>query len=152
MTATTATCLSPLAAGRIRTAAGATYPAECCGVLLARRAAASIAPRIILRALSVDNAAPRRGRRYRIPAEAIRRIERREERHGHVIVGFYHSHPDGSAEPSPRDVEFAWPWYTYLIVPVAAGVVGDARAWRLAGDRHGFEEERLVIASDEEAR
>ena len=51
------------------------------------------------------------------------------------VVGFYHSHPRGSAEPSPVDRETAWPWYVYLIVDPVAGV---ARAWRLADDRSTF--------------
>lgn len=145
--------LSEHVAAPIREAAKTAYPDEACGVLLARPVDGPGDERTIVRAVPVRNAcAPDGGRRYRIPANTIRRVERRAERHGLTIVGFYHSHPDRPGEPSARDAELAWPWYTYLIVPVAAGAAGSPRAWRLREGRDGFDEERLLLARDGEDR
>ncbi len=61
-------------------------------------------------------------------------------------MGYYHSHPDRSAEPSERDLADAWPFVSYLVVPVAEGVAGEMRSWRLRDDGGGFEEEDLQTA------
>ena len=55
---------------------------------------------------------------------------------GRYVCGVYHSHPAGAAQPSPRDVELAWPGLDYVIVDGA----GAARAWRLQESRDGFDE------------
>ncbi len=147
----------------VRSHAAATYPEECCGALLgvveadaagetAVGAAAATAvagtvtqPRRILRAVPVDNAwTGARGERYLIPADVVRTIEADARRAGLEIVGFYHSHPDGAAEPSAFDLEVAWPWYCYLIIVAGAGGAGIVRGWRLHDDRAGFEELVLV--------
>ena len=47
------------------------------------------------------------------------------------------------ALPSAFDLEHAWPNLHYLIVSVRAGRAGDARSWRLRGDRSQFHEETL---------
>jgi proteasome lid subunit RPN8/RPN11 len=61
------------------------------------------------------------------------------------LVGFYHSHPDGAAVPSPFDREAAWPWYSYLIVPVRGGAAGSVRSWRLRDARVDFVEEKIEV-------
>jgi proteasome lid subunit RPN8/RPN11 len=73
-----------------------------------------------------------------------RRIERHvratapEEACG-VLLGYYHSHPGGRAEPSVADRAHAWPEVSYLIVALDGFGMLEARSWRLAGD--GFVEE-----------
>lgn len=47
---------------------------------------------------------------------------------GPAIIGCYHSHPDGRAEPSPRDAEAAAPGSVWVIV-----ADGQITAWQ-AGD------------------
>ena len=45
------------------------------------------------------------------------------------IVGFYHSHPTTSAEPSSRDLELAVPGYMYVIIDVPRGrILGGSSA------------------------
>ncbi|HUH13924.1 MAG TPA: Mov34/MPN/PAD-1 family protein, partial [Longimicrobiales bacterium] len=82
--------------------------------------------------------------RYRIPPGALRAAEAAAAGEGLAVLGAFHSHPDGGAEPSRYDLEHAWPWYTYLIVPVSAERVDPPRAWRLAEDRSAFREEPVV--------
>lgn len=48
------------------------------------------------------------------------------------VVGVYHSHPMGSAEPSASDIaEASWPDAVYLIVGGAAAATPDVRAWTI---------------------
>jgi proteasome lid subunit RPN8/RPN11 len=55
------------------------------------------------------------------------------------LLGYYHSHPGGRAEPSVADRAHAWPEVSYLIVALDGFGMLEARSWRLAGD--GFVEE-----------
>lgn len=120
------------------------YPEECCGALLGSPDA-----RHILRAVPVDNAREsERRRRYLIGPAALRSLESEAARDGLEVVGFYHSHPDHAAEPSAFDLEHAWPWYTYLILPVTTAKVGAPRAWRLRDDRTGFDAESLTTTEN----
>ena len=126
---------------QIRQAARQGYPEEVCGVLLGPPAVG--AERRIVRVVPVANArAEERARRYLIPAAELRDIEKAARRDALDVVGFYHSHPDHPAVPSTYDREHSWPWYTYIIVSVAANNTV-ARAWRLADDRSAFQEEAI---------
>ncbi len=145
------------------------WPHECCGLLAGverpdagcpdaagggegspggRRDHAGRPERRVVRAVPVPNGAEDAARGYRIPAAVLRRLEAELAADGLEVVGVYHSHPDGRARPSAADGAAAWPWYSYLIVPLAeGGEVGAAglRSWRLREDRSGFGEERLEV-------
>jgi proteasome lid subunit RPN8/RPN11 len=122
----------------IRDAARATYPEECCGILLGR--AGENGERRVARALAmVNDSEENRARRYLIDGDDVRNAERSAAHEGLEVVGFYHSHPDHPAEPSRFDLEHSWPWYVYLIVPVRAAEPGSPRAWLLADDRSRFD-------------
>ncbi|TYT62014.1 desampylase [Natrialba swarupiae] len=100
-----------------------------------------------------ENVADRPRTRYRIdPEEQFQIFEQLEER-GEEIVGFYHSHPRGPAEPSETDVtEATWPERSYLIVSLEPLEIGSWR-WRPADagndassePRGRFERERLLL-------
>lgn len=142
----------------IRAHAEACYPEECCGALLGwsrgspdhDRGAPGASPnvaadRVLVRAVPLANEwAGQRASRYLIPAAVVRALEAEGRRTGLELVGFYHSHPDGAAEPSPFDREVGWPWYSYLIVAVSSGRAGALRSWRLSDDRSGFVEQTVV--------
>ncbi|HSC29342.1 MAG TPA: pyridoxal-phosphate dependent enzyme, partial [Vicinamibacterales bacterium] len=132
-TAVPALRISPAALAEIRAASAAAYPEECCGALLSgARGQADTA-------LPLDNVATAgRRRRFLVGPDAYRRAEREADRSGRMLLGFYHSHPDHPAEPSAFDLEHAWPNLSYVIVPVSAGLAGDARSWRLRADRSRF--------------
>lgn len=70
-----------------------------------------------------------------IPAADVLGLEHAAESNGQTILGFYHSHPTGTGEPSAFDLEQALPGYTYLII-----ADDRVRAWRLRADRSGFDE------------
>ncbi len=137
----------------IRDEAARGYPEEVCGILVGRERDGR---RTIESAVPVANAREgNRSRRYLIPADSLRSIERDAAAQGAEIVGFYHSHPDHPATPSTYDRDHSWPWYTYVIVAVsrdpalrgfkrlAGAVAGDVRAWQLANDRMSFVEQEM---------
>jgi desampylase len=82
---------------------------------------------------------------FYIPATEVMRIERAAESDGHMLMGFYHSHPNGDAVPSATDVLEALPGYVYWIVSRS----GDLRAWRLRDDRTQFDEVDAVTRGDD---
>jgi proteasome lid subunit RPN8/RPN11 len=61
-------------------------------------------------------------------------------------IWFYHSHPDLTARPSRYDLDHAWPFMSYVIVSVRAGVPDAMTSWRLREDRSAFDPERLTYA------
>jgi proteasome lid subunit RPN8/RPN11 len=120
------------------------YPHECCGALLGTDGAEGRAVRDLVALSNRRDDSPRN--RFAITAEDVRAAERAATERGLDLIGWYHSHPDHPARPSEFDREHAWPWYSYIIVAVAAGVPGDMTSWRLTDDRVRFEPEPLSSA------
>ncbi|QSX00360.1 desampylase [Haloterrigena alkaliphila] len=83
--------------------------------------------------------------RYRIDPEEQLAIFERLEARGEEIVGFYHSHPRGPAQPSATDeAQATWPDRSSLIVSLEPLEVSSWR-WREDGDDERFERERIVL-------
>jgi proteasome lid subunit RPN8/RPN11 len=122
------------------------YPHECCGALLGRDARARREVAEIVPLANRRDDAPRS--RYSLSPQDVRAAERAAEEAGLEVVGWYHSHPDHPALPSEYDREHAWPWYSYVIVSVAAGRAGQLTSWRLADDRLRFHHETLETAKE----
>jgi proteasome lid subunit RPN8/RPN11 len=119
--------------------ATASYPDECCGVLIGRALEDAT---VVERVLSVGNERQdSRHNRFLISPETVLAAQKEARSLGLDIVGYYHSHPDHPARPSDFDREHAWPGLSYLIVSVQGGKVAEARSWRLADDRDRYEEE-----------
>lgn len=130
----------------MREHAAQVYPEECCGGLIGEDGGGA---RRVIRAVAVDTEQiEQRERRYLIGPEQFAALEREAEAEGRLLLGFYHSHPDHPAVPSAFDREHAWPWYTYIIVPVAQHKAGRPRAWVLSEDRSGFEEHDISEDGD----
>lgn len=134
--------------------AASTYPEECCGFLLGV-ADADGGEVHVHRVLPARNEHPdRRDCRYLIAPETVLAARREARSLGLEVVGYYHSHTDGSAEPSAHDLRDAWPATSYLIVPVEDGVAGTPRSWRLdprslqEADGAAFVEETVSRAGD----
>ncbi|HEY1197359.1 MAG TPA: M67 family metallopeptidase [Thermoplasmata archaeon] len=124
-----------------------TYPEECCGFLIGEATDAEgdgCRTIIALERARNDFEGPRR-RRFLIPAEELREVERRIERSGRAVVGFYHSHPDQPARPSRLDQDNAWPGYSYVVLAVTSTGVPAARAFELDPDSLTFREVRLPL-------
>jgi proteasome lid subunit RPN8/RPN11 len=121
----------------IRAHGAETYPNECCGALIGRDG-------VVTETLALPNTTeegPRR--RFKVRPQDYRAAEGRAAQVGGELLGFYHSHPDHPAKPSQTDLDYAWPFFSYVIVSVREGVSGDMTSWRLRGDRSAFDQEDL---------
>jgi proteasome lid subunit RPN8/RPN11 len=65
------------------------------------------------------------------------------------VIGIFHSHPDHPPRPSDFDLQWALPWYSYLITGVHAGRAGESRAWQLRDDRSGMFEQQIRITESQ---
>jgi len=129
----------------------ATYPEECCGFLIgALQETTRPGARTILAVEPADNRSTgERTRRFLIPPDELRTLERRLGTTDQAVVGFYHSHPDHPARPSQFDQDHAWPWYTYLVLSVTATGTPVVGAFELDPDAERFREVRLSVTEEE---
>lgn len=130
---------------QILEAAAATPHEEVCGLLFGTTDT-------ILRAQPCRNVAADPARWFEIDPAALIAAHRATRSGGPAIVGWYHSHPTGLAQPSPRDAASAAP--DGMLWLIAAG--GALRAWRAV--EHGpvegrFEAVRLrALSLDHDTR
>ncbi len=119
--------------------AEATYPDECCGIMLGRQVDGQ---RVVEQLIEIENEwdAEERRRRFLITPRDLMQAEKQARQADLDVLGFYHSHPDAPARPSEFDREHAWPFYSYLIAGVAQGKTVDLTGWQLRDDRSGYEE------------
>jgi len=85
-----------------------------------------------------------RHNRYLITAEDMLHGEMEAENKGLIILGIFHSHPDHPNQPSDFDLEYAIPWYSYLITSIYNGKAKGSNCWRLNDDRSGFQSEEII--------
>jgi len=118
----------------IRRHGAETYPHECCGALLESNG-------VIVEAFNLANTTDGpAARRFLVGPNEYRRAEAWARERGGTLAGFYHSHPDHPARPSPTDLENAWPNFVYVIVSVVDGTPRDVTCWRLREDRSAFDQ------------
>lgn len=120
-------------------------PEEVCGLLGGERDEATHRVETHHRA---ENVAETPKTRYEIgPREQLDLLERVEDA-GREVVGFYHSHPQGPAEPSATDAQLAtWPGRSYLLVSLGDTDRTDApevASWRWTGEEFVAEDLRVV--------
>ena len=105
---------------QLRRAAEAHPEQEVCGLLLGRDDRVEAA-----QAAANVSAAPRSA--FEIDPATLLQAHRRARMSGeHRILGYYHSHPSGDADPSPRDAAQAAPDGMLWLILAA----GEARLWR----------------------
>jgi proteasome lid subunit RPN8/RPN11 len=143
--------LTPEELDRVRAQAEAEYPAECCGVLLAR--SAPVPDRALMPCRNIQDELhaqdpvrhPRNSRTaYFIDPKDLLAIGRRESQ-GYRVATIYHSHIDTGAYFSPTDRqnalvngEPAYPDAVYVVVSVLEGRVADAAAFVWDTAAHDF--------------
>ena len=96
------------------------YPNECCGFIFGHikndiKTASAIEPN------KNSSAECEQFHRFTITAEDMMRAELYARREKLDIIGFYHSHPDCSAEASEYDRSHALAVYSYIIVSCVKG-------------------------------
>ncbi len=136
--------------------AQATYPQECCGMLVGRLLPElevttihpvqnSWTPDCVPPDLQISdpNGHSPRDRYWIDPADLLH-IMKSSRAKGEAIIGIYHSHPDSPALPSECDRRLAWPEYVYVILSVSAVQIIDYRCWQLNSD-HQFQEIEIPV-------
>lgn len=118
------------------------YPNEACGAMLGVDGEGDREVRALFPLINRRDDSPRN--RFSVTADDVRSAEKAATQQGLELIGWYHSHPDHPARPSEFDREHAWPWYSYVIVSVAAGQPQDLTSWRLADDRSHFYPEQVA--------
>lgn len=99
--------------------AEATYPRECCGVMLGT---AQGDLKLVTIARAVDNAYEGgQEDRYEIRPADLLRIEREAREQKLTVIGIFHSHPDCDAYFSKTDLEHSCPWYSFVVLSVRQG-------------------------------
>lgn len=120
----------------IRSHAASDPAREVCGLLFG-------SPERIDSAQAVANVAGDPARHFEIDPAALFRAIRAERASGPKLSGYYHSHPHGAAEPSPRDVAMAGrDGKIWIILGRSA-----AKAWRSSA--YGFEPVALSYPGNE---
>lgn len=117
------------------------YPHEVVGILAGDRSTRTVTrihPLVNERADSPQN-------RYRVNGMTVLRAEQALEGEGLQVVGYYHSHPDHTAQYSAYDRDHALPNMSYLITAVSKGAVVDTLSWRLREDRSAMDPESLTL-------
>ena len=115
------------------------YPHEVVGIL------AGPDPCTVSRAVPlVNERAENPERRYQVSGLVVMRASERLEAEGFTVVGYYHSHPDHTAQYSDYDRDHALPNLTYAILSVRAGRGAELRAWRLREDRGAMDEQHIT--------
>lgn len=135
--------------------AEATYPDECCGIMLGYL---SDDAKTLVQVWATQNAwsteasesfpatnlVNSKTHRYTIDPAVLLQAQR-EARDRHLdIIGIYHSHPDHPAIPSEYDRVCAWHQYSYIIVSVQQGKACDLQCWSL-DDNHQFQPEKIIV-------
>jgi proteasome lid subunit RPN8/RPN11 len=125
----------------------ATYPNECCGILLGHADADALRVTQLLRAgnTRTDSA----HNRYNIAPSELIAAQRQARDQGLDIVGFYHSHPDHPAQWSTTDfAEAHWFGCAYVITSIAQGKATDTNSFLLTGtteDDKRLEPQSIVV-------
>ena len=80
----------------LRREAAAAFPRECCGLVTGK-------PGLIEAVVPAGNVSPHPETGFEIDPGTLMRTHREVRETQRHVIGHYHSHPDGSAQPSLRD-------------------------------------------------
>jgi proteasome lid subunit RPN8/RPN11 len=136
--------------------ASSTYPAECCGLLLADASGAlRFQPIANVAGTPQGAATSARTQRdgYVMDPKALLAALEATERAGGDLWGIVHSHPDAGAYFSSEDRNMAlgggeeplWPGVRYLVVSVRAGRADAARLYTWEPARGDFREDEVPL-------
>jgi proteasome lid subunit RPN8/RPN11 len=129
------------------------FPEEGCGLLIGPVPDGFDRPG---RAVTVDEAralpngwdASSKTTRYLLDPRTLAKIEAELEGTGRGIVGFFHSHPQVPAWPSPFDLGMSLPCCSYWILRVQDGKAVESRSWQRSEDGRSFVEEQILQEGD----
>ena len=133
----------------IRKHGEATYPHECCGVLLGQLDLDANQREVVTTVRCGNTRLDALHNRYNIDPKELIAAQKQAREQGLDIVGFYHSHPDHPARWSQTDFNEAH-WYgcSYVITSVAQGKADLTASFALLGageEDKRFEEETVEL-------
>ena len=124
--------------------ARATYPNECCGVMLGH---VDGADKAVKTAIPLENAYPGAQReRYELRPDDLLFAEKEARRQGMDLVGIFHSHPDCDAYFSATDLKNSCPWYSFVVISVRNGEFDHANSWLPNAEQTHAEREAFEYA------
>jgi proteasome lid subunit RPN8/RPN11/molybdopterin converting factor small subunit len=101
------------------------YPREACGFLLGVTAGGfALCQALVAGPIGSESD-------YSLSAEELLAAEETARLNDQEVLGFYHSHPDGEAEPSEADHADALPGYAYAVLAVSPAGLREVRFFRL---------------------
>ena len=122
--------------------AEATFPNECCGVMLGK---IDSDRKVVTRALPMENAYKgTQEDRYEIRPEDLLAADRGARAEGLDLIGIFHSHPDCDAYFSKTDLENSCPWYSFVVLSVKGGKFDHANSFLPNADQTAAEKEELT--------
>ena len=141
--------LSPAQLQVIERAAETAYPEEACGLLVGR-AGPGGTWQVNAVESSANVAEPPRTRRFEVDPKLRLRLERELRESPDSVLGVYHSHPNGLAEPSETDISMIFePDMIWLITTVSEGRAGATMAYKPAEDGAAFLPLGLDLGSED---
>jgi len=128
----------------IKTSGEASYPNECCGIILGE--INEDGSKNAKRTENINNSSENNEQyhRFLITPEDMFKAEKIARAAKLEIIGFYHSHPDHPSMPSGYDKDHALPFYSYVIISVDNGKAQVLTSWELTADRENFEQEEIT--------
>jgi proteasome lid subunit RPN8/RPN11 len=123
----------------------AAYPNECCGILIGKE---KDGRRVVERLAPMKNVFDAGEQYHRFSIDPLAQIEAEKsaDDNGHVVLGYYHSHPDHPARPSEYDRTHVPPWsfYGHIIVAIEKGRPVAMTAWYMDEKTEQFAPLELV--------
>ena len=107
--------------------AEATYPRECCGVMIG---SIDGYQKRVVEAVALENTyVGGQEDRYEIRPEDLLNSDREARKQGLDLIGIFHSHPDCAAYFSKTDLENSCPWYSFVVLSIQKGKFDHANSF-----------------------
>ena len=121
--------------------AEATYPRECCGVMIGSIEGEN---KRVTEARAVENVyTGGQEDRYEIAPGDLLEADRSARKQGLDVIGIFHSHPDCAAYFSKTDLENSCPWYSFVVLSIEKGTFDHANSFLPNADQTEAPKEEL---------
>ena len=121
------------------------YPEECCGAMLGHIDYKKNEKKTVKLIKIENNSDENKHRRFKITPQDYQTLEKQAKDEGLTLLGFYHTHPDHPCKPSQTDLNYAWPFFSYIILSVEKQKPAQIKSFVLEQKGHQFDEEKLVF-------
>ncbi len=121
------------------------FPRECCGLLIGQREGAAATCETAHASMNVTNGDPHRTFEIdpKLRFDLMRQYDRADDER--EIIGHYHSHPNGSAEPSAADLAMTYETeFLWVICAVSPTGAAELSAFKPRANREAFDAWELV--------